>query len=180
MKAHLTERNLDTQKHSVWFLEDSTYAFPLWNLSGQLLGVHHYNPLGSKDNDNSLNGKYCTRVHNPHVVVWGLESWSFSNTLFLTEGLFDAAKVTWCGYSALALFGTTSVPNKNLLNWLWNVNQFRNVVALCDNDKQGSWLASYAAKSYQFKKFHDAGDAPVSFVYRLCQSFEERLPHPGE
>jgi hypothetical protein len=92
--------------HRAWLGED-TATVPLWNLSGQLVGYQQYRPNASKEAKNDpREGRYFTRLARDRVGVWGLESWSFSDTLFLCEGVFDACKVTWLGYSALAVFST--------------------------------------------------------------------------
>jgi len=169
---HLNSRFLNLSLHTSWLSEENeVVVFPLWNLSGQIVGVQQYRPNASKEPNNKWYGRYFTRVHADNVAVWGLESWNLSNTLFVCEGLFDAAKVTWLGYSAVAVF--SSSPGKSLLNWFRAVRTMRPVVALCDSDKVGLGLAKCAHKHFQLKEYHDVGDAPLSYVRDLCRQFNE-------
>jgi len=103
--------------------------------------------------------------------VWGLESWRFSDTLFVCEGVFDACKVTWLGYSAVALF--SSQVNDTTVSWLNSVGRNRRVVALCDGDSVGLGLSKYAHDYVQISPWHDVGDAPIEYIQDLCQRFNE-------
>jgi hypothetical protein len=101
---HLHSRYLDTKLHRVWIDENSKVAtFPLWNLSGQLVGYQQYRPGASKERKNDpRDGRYFTRLKDSKIGVWGLESYHLSNTLFITEGIFDAARISYFGYAAVA------------------------------------------------------------------------------
>ena len=97
--THIHNRHVDTDLHRVWVDDESRVAvFPLWNLSGEMTGYQAYRPDADKVKKNDKYGRYYTyrglklvRNHNKTVAVWGLESWNLSNTLFVTEGIFDAA-----------------------------------------------------------------------------------------
>lgn len=109
----------------------------------------------------------------PHnKSVWGLESWNFSKTLFLTEGLFDAARMTYMGYSAVAVFSNNPVNHRS---WLKVVKANRPVVVLCDNDSAGTKLAKYGSTSYTITSAKDVGDASADeleyVVKKLHRSF---------
>jgi hypothetical protein len=68
-----------------------------------MTGFQQYRPAANKQKDNHpRDSRYFTYRKNRVVGVWGLESWSLSNTLFVTEGVFDAARLTARGYSAIA------------------------------------------------------------------------------
>jgi len=59
--------------------------------------------------------------------------------VFLTEGLFDAARLTEKGQSALACLCNN--PQRDLKNWLDSLA--RPVVVVADNDKAGKALAKF-------------------------------------
>ena len=167
--AHLKDRYFDVTQHTAWVSEAERVAVvPLWNLSGQLTGYHHYRPDMPKDaNNHPYDSRYFTRVSNSPVTVWGIESWYNSNTLFVTEGLFDAARVTWNGFSAVCVF--SSDMGKSTLGWLNLVKQIRPVVSLCDNDAAGIKLAKHGHQHYTVqsaKDFNDADESEVQAVLR--------------
>lgn len=158
--------------HQVWVSENLECAtFPLWNLSGKLLGYQRYRPNGLKSlNNDPREGRYFTRVFDSNVAVWGLESWNLSNTLFLTEGLFDAARLTARGFSAVAVFSNDlSVSAKR---WLYSVKSNRNVVAVCDNDKAGMKLAKYGTSYHVVEGVKDMGDASDEYVTNFLKKYD--------
>lgn len=171
MLEHLKSRHLDLNLHTVWVDNEERIAtFPIWNLSGQLVGYQHYRPEGTKvPNNNPLGGKYFTRVKDKRVGVWGLESWNLSNTLFLTEGIFDACRITKLGYSAIAVFGNDL--SNSTRRWLWTVRRSRPVVAVCDNDVPGKKLAKHAHTSHVVKDYKDLGESSEEYVKTLVTTF---------
>lgn len=167
---HLHSRYLNTDLHRVWVAEDEgVAAFPLWNLSGQLVGYQQYRPYASKEAKNDPRmGRYFTRVKDSRVGVWGLESWNLSNTLFITEGIFDACRITARGYSAIALLSYTTSSTTRA--WLSTVRCSRQVVAVCDGDTSGHKLARYAHR-YHVVESGDLGDASDSYVSNLLKNY---------
>lgn len=169
MQQHLYDRYLDTGLHKVWVAED-TATFPVWNLSGQLCGYQQYRPGASKKiNNNHKDGRYFTRLGHYKSSVWGLESWRLSNTLFVCEGVFDACKVTWLGYSAVAVF--SNFCGDSVRAWLSVVRHSRPVVALCDSDNIGLQLATLAHNYYQCRDYHDIGEMPIREVRDVCKYY---------
>jgi hypothetical protein len=167
----LKNRYFDVNRHTVWVSEPERVAVvPLWNLSGQLTGYHHYRPDRLKDeNNHPYDSRYFTRVTNAPVTVWGLESWYYSNTLFILEGLFDAARVTWNGFSAVSVF--SSDIGKSTLGWLNMVKQFRPVVAICDNDAAGVKLAKHGHEYYTVQSAKDFNEADEAEVLSFLQKY---------
>lgn len=141
LEYHLKSRYLNFNLHKVWLDEYHTIAtFPLWNLSEQLLGYLQYRPLANKQKKNNpKEGRYFTYLPKQSVGVWGLESWRQSDTLYVTEGVFDAARLTNSGLSAIALLSNDL--NDSLKAWLRIVRSQRKVVAVCDGDAAGLKLA---------------------------------------
>lgn len=171
---HLQARHLDTRLHTVWLDEQAGLAtFPLWNLSGKLLGYQQYRPSGSKSvNNDPREGKYFThKLNNAEPTYWGIESWYLSNTLFLVEGLFDAARLTSLGYSALAVF--TNNPGANFRGFVSLIQQLRPVVAVCDADVAGIKLAKYAHKHCILTTGKDVSDADEQEVLALVKRYDK-------
>lgn len=163
LTEHLKRRHLDFNLHRPMLDEEQrVVSFYLWNLSGQLVGFQQYRPEGEKrPNNNPKEGKYYTYRKQPTHTVWGVESLRLKpGVVFLTEGLFDAARLTERGYPALAVLSNN--PNADLINWLLCLN--RTVVAVCDNDKAGRKLAAfghYAVYTPSEKDLGDSSDAEV-------------------
>lgn len=167
---NLRSRYFDMNLHTVWVDEDEGVAtFPLWNLSGQLVGYQQYRPSATKKKDNHPKmSRYFTYRKNKVVGVWGLESWNLSNTLFVTEGTFDACRLTSLGYSAVASLSNDVAPN--VAQWLWAVGKSRSVVAVCDNDVAGRRLAKHASVFHVVDQ-GDLGDATEDYVKKLIEEY---------
>ena len=167
---HLHSRYFDTKLHTHWVDEDEGVAtFPLWNLSGQLVGYQQYRPSAGKQKDNHPKmSRYFTYRKNKVVGVWGLESWKLSNVLFVTEGTFDACRLTSLGYSAIATLSND--VDDSTSRWLWMVRKFRRIVAVCDNDAAGRRLAKYGHLSHVVES-GDLGDATDVYVSNLIKEY---------
>lgn len=144
-------------------------TFYLYNLSGQIVGYQQYRPLGEKKpNNNPKEGKYFTYHKSPTVAVWGVESLHLTpHVVFLTEGVFDAARLTERGFSAIAAL--TCHPQKDLRNWLSCLN--RKVVVVCDGDKAGGLLAKFGDTSFCLLDGKDLGEASDETVENLLKFF---------
>ena len=89
--------------------------------------------------------------------MWGLESlYLRDDVLFITEGIFDACRLTNWGYPAVALL--TCHPTKDTKNWFRSFLQHRRIIAVCDNDSNGSGkkLAEFGKEAY-FLESKDLG-----------------------
>ena len=162
---HLSERHLDVDLHRPVIDEvEGVATFFLWNLSGALVGYHQYRPDSDKTKQNHpKEARYFTYRKQPTLAVWGVESLHLTpHVVFLTEGVFDAARLTERGYSALAAL--TNNPTKDLRNWLSMLN--RKVVAVCDNDTAGRRLAKFGDVAV-FTEDKDLGEADDEYVTRL-------------
>lgn len=169
LTQHLRSRHLDLELHQP-VLDDTegVATFYLWNLSGQLVGYQQYRPEGEKKpQNNPKQGKYFTYRKQPTLAVWGVESLHLTpDVVFLTEGVFDACRLTEKGVSALAVLSNNT--GKDLSNWLSMLN--RKVVAVCDNDDAGRKLAKFGDVSV-FCEDHDLGDSSDDFVNSLLMRF---------
>ena len=170
VKEHLIRRHLDLDLHRpVISEEEKTVVFYLWNLSGQMVGYQQYRPFQlEKKTNHPTESRYFTYSKQPTIIVWGLESFYLrDDVLFLTEGVFDAARLTQLGYPALALLSCD--PKKDTRNWLRMLN--RRVIAVCDNDTNGSGrkLAKFGDEAYYLES-KDLGDSSDEEVREFLKS----------
>ena len=170
IKSDLKQRHLNTDLHPTIIDETTnTATFLLYNLSGQLTGYQFYNPNGSKTIfQDKLHSKYYTyrNKHYPTVTLWGIESLnSLYQPIFLTEGIFDAARMTSLNFSALATL--TNDPPKDYINFLLLLN--RPIIAVCDNDVAGQKLKNFA--HYSETPETDLADAPDEYISYLIKKY---------
>lgn len=171
LTEHLKSRHLDLNLHRPNVDEENHVAtFYLWNLSNQMTGFLQYRPTGSKSVNNcSKTGKYFHYASKgcSSLSLFGVETLNLTpNVVFLTEGVFDAARLTEKGYSALALLCNDS--NYDLTTFLRLLN--RKVVAVCDNDKAGEKLAKFG-HYYEVCEDKDLGDSSDAFVNSLLKKY---------
>lgn len=167
---HLWAREFNTLLHGYWIDEcERCITFPLWNLSGQMVGYQRYRPEANKEKKNDpREGRYFTRVKDGRIGVWGLESWSLTpGHLFITEGVFDAARLTLRGYSAVALLSAR--PNASTVRWLRC--QGRSITAVCDDDDAGRLMAALVDRAH-FTPGGDLGDMTPYWVDRFLEGLD--------
>lgn len=169
LTEHLKARHLDLDLHRpVLDDENDVATFYLWNLSGQLVGYQQYRPSGSKTNHNDpREGKYFTFRKLPTVAVFGVETLHLTpNLVFVTEGVFDAARLSAKGVSVLAALSND--PSPDFGNFLRLLN--RRVVVVADNDRAGRKLAKFGDEVV-FTEEKDLGDSSEEFVADLVKKF---------
>ena len=164
IKSHLKDRGIDMERVKPVIDEESNNVyFYLYNLSGQLVGYQKYNPLLPKIGQNKLSdpklAKYYTWVTDEpkgnKIAVWGLESTEFTDKyLFITEGIFDAARIHEAGYPAIAILGND--PSPQLKNWLSTLPQKK--IVIYDNDKAGIKLKKVGNISFTVTHGKDMND----------------------
>jgi hypothetical protein len=169
--VHLHSRYLDTRLHRVWLDNANCVAtFPLWNLSSQLVGYQQYRPRASKERKNDPRlGRYFTKIKDGKVGMWGLESFHYSNTLFLTEGIFDAARLSYLGYAAVALLSHD--VSVSTASWLNIVRASRRVVAVCDSGIAGRRLSKYGTDYFVVEGCADLGEASDDYVRQVVKEY---------
>lgn len=167
MKTHLESRHCDLELHRPILGED-TATFYLWNLSGQLVGYQQYRPTGDKKtHSNPSLGKYFTHTLKNTVAVWGVETLYRPGPIFITEGIFDACRLTRRGCAAIAVLANN--PGTSFANWLFMLS--RSTIAVCDNDAAGKRLARYADFAI-FTSEKDLGEESEEFVINLIKQYE--------
>lgn len=170
LTEHLKTRHFDMQLHSAWLdTAEGVVTFPLWNLSAQFVGYQQYRPAANKTKSNNPKlSRYFTWRKDRVVGVWGLESWRASRTLFVTEGVFDACRLTALGYAAVATLSNDVDPS--LERWMWMVRRARPVVAVCDADAAGRRLARLGHRSHTLEH-GDLGSASEPTVLEIVQRY---------
>jgi hypothetical protein len=146
MREHLLNRWFDSDRYSgVWIEEDVSATFAMWNFSGQMVGYQKYEPGAPRTHKNGSHSRYHSFFGENKVGVWGLESVDWQGgVLFLTEGAFNASRLHWHGFQAVAVI---SNDPKHLRSWLSTLPHHR--VAVLDGDAAGRKLAKYGHESLQ-------------------------------
>lgn len=161
MKAHLQSRWFDVSMYPNVVVDTDTVTFPLFNMSGKMVGYQTYNPSQPKKEvgDPRLQ-KYFSWVSKPcasknaELAVWGLESVHWADSvLFLTEGVFDACRLHWHGLPAVACLSNNPV---HLCSWLKGLPSRK--VACVQGDKAGRALAKFGDVAVWLPDTKDVGD----------------------
>lgn len=166
---HLLNRHVDFDLHRPMVDEENRVAtFYLYNMTGMLCGYQQYRPDATKSyNNHPKLGRYYTYRKQPTLALFGVESLYLNNrTVFLTEGVFDACRLTQRGYAALAVLSND--PSHELHNFLACLN--RKVVAVCDNDVAGKKLAKFGDVSV-YTDDKDLGDSTDQYVEYLLKTY---------
>lgn len=168
---NLKSRQFDLALHTAWIDEVNIVAtFPLWNLSGKMVGYQQYRPNKDKHRDNDPKmSRYYTYKKERALAVWGMESWYLTNTLYITEGVFDAARLTAKGVSAIATLSNDL--DDTTREWLYIVKATRRVVTICDNDAAGRKLAKFGHNSHTVELYKDLGEADDKYINDLLLKY---------
>lgn len=148
MIKHLKDRHLNPDIYQGLSICSDVSIFPLWNLSGQMVGYQQYRPDGDKKKRrNPALGKYYTRIkkesNKAAITAWGLDMINVNNRrIYLLEGIFKACRFHNLGLNALA---TISNNPQNLKGWLMSLGY--ELYSVCDGDVAGGELAKYGDKS---------------------------------
>lgn len=157
MKNHLLSRHLNPDNYHVYY-DNEVATFLLFNLSGEIVGYQNYRPDAPKTKSNDFEkGRYYTyrsKVTDfPHnmtckkIACWGLETYHYSDILFLTEGIFDACRIHSYGFAAIALLANDP---KEFKQFLFSTGKL--CIAICDNDSSGIKLAKLGHLSFTTTK----------------------------
>jgi len=147
LEQHLTSRHFSPDKSGrAWIDNDENIiTFPLWNMSGQLVGYQHYRPLADKLRHNHpKEGRYFTHISKGQLAVFGLESLiDRRKPLYLCEGIFDACRLHYNGLQAIGVL--TSNP-QHLREWLKLIGF--NIIPCVQGDVASKQLMQYSSHGY--------------------------------
>ena len=146
---HLKSRGLNSELYDCFIdIKNNIATFLLYNLSGQIVGYQKYDPSQDKVKNNDPKAcKYYTYLPREVDGVFGLDLLnSLDRNIYITEGIFKAAKLHNLGYNSIAVL--TSSP-KRLRPWLYIMKQTWNLIAIGDNDKAGKGLIDMIGKGFQ-------------------------------
>lgn len=163
IKQHLTQRYVDLDLHKP-ITTPTSATFLLYNLSKQLVGWQRYSPLNPHLCSNDTNGRYYTYRTPYQLALFGFESYcSKLSNIFITEGIFDAVRLTRHKQCALALL--TNSPNSSMLNLLSCLAN--KLTVIIDNDKGGETLyrkIKCITTNFITPPAKDLGDSDESFI----------------
>ena len=169
LTTHLQSRFVNFDLHRPIIDDDAGVAtFLLFNLSRQIVGTQQYRPHAPKTARNDpREGRYFTRSKSGTIAVFGIESLHLNpNIVFVTEGIFDAVRLTSIGIPAIAVLSNNPTPDlKNFLQCLG-----RKVIVVCDADSAGRALAKFGDVSETLGE-KDLGEAEQSTVDALVAKF---------
>ncbi len=139
--------------------------FPLYTLTGQLVGFQRYNPNGCKKSQE--NPKYFTLVKNKNTAYGVHLLDTRKRVCFLVEGVFDAMPLHNLKANALAVLSNNPT---NLKSWLNSLGYY--LVALCEGDKAGRKLAALADTAVFLPDGRDPGDMPNEWFEELVEKYK--------
>ena len=177
MNEHLLSRWFDVAKYPNVTVTHDCVTFPLYNMSGRMVGYQTYNPSQPKHEvgDPRLQ-KYFSWVTKPcasknaELAVWGLETVSWTDeVLFLTEGVFDACRLHWHGLPAVACLSNNPV---HLCSWLAALPSKK--VACVQGDNAGRQLAKYGDTQVWLPESKDVGDLTEHELLQLFARWIDR------
>lgn len=170
---HLISRHMDISKYHVFIDDENNVAtFPLWNLSGQMVGYQQYNPASDKKKKNdpkeSRYYTYTTKIEKSNMIgVWGLETVTpYYDFIFITEGIFDAVRLHNLNLPAIALL---SCDPKHLKNWFFMIN--KTLFSIGDGDDSGNKLAKFCDLYYSCPPDKDLADLSDAQIIEILKYF---------
>jgi hypothetical protein len=172
MKRHLSDRGVDLSLYSSIYISDdpARACFLLYNLSGQVDGMHKYNPFGTKKkNVDDGTAKYVTftTAGKGRMPVFGIDLIDANRqNLIVTEGVLKSANLHRLGYNSIAVL--TSDP-KYLRSLLFILSYQYNLFAVGDDDKGGQQLVKTVGRGFCSPK--DIDEMDDQLVHDLIGQF---------
>ena len=127
--------------------DEEVVTFPLYNLSGQMLGYQTYRWNKSKASNkvDPRMQRYFTRLPREALAVYGLHLLpeGYLGPIFLVEGVWEAIVGYFFGVPCVAVLGSDP---KGLMNWVHSIAN--PVVALVQPDSAGQKLKKYGKNGY--------------------------------
>lgn len=127
--------------------EAESVVFPLWNLSGKLVGYQAYNWKSEKirKSDNPKEQRYFTRLPKGSHAAYGLQliPEGYLGPIFLVEGIWEAIFGFAHGIPCLATLGCDP---KGLKGWVDTISN--EVYTLSQPDLAGKKLRKFGKSGY--------------------------------
>jgi len=168
--SNLVSRYVKEPSYRIHIDEDEGVAtFMLFDLSGAVCGYQQYRPAAGKEKKNHpREGRYFTYKSEGRIAVFGLETWNWSNELFIVEGIFDCVRIHNLGLSAIA---TLSNDPKPLRSWFRAMS--RPIMAICDSGPDGRKLAKYGDRYAICSTAGDLGDMTEAQVVEIVNGLRQ-------
>ena len=173
MKDHLISRHMNLNRHRV-LLSSEVATILMYNLSGQIVGYQRYNPSfpsafpGDGKQSNMRDRRYYNYVSRGHIGLFGVETFNLNvPCVFITEGVFDACRLTNRGACAFAML--TNNPSTSMRNFLISLG--KPIIAVCDDDKSGVKLRKAGHYFETVKGAKDLGECLEEFVDFLLDKY---------
>lgn len=171
IKDHLIERHVDFHVHRFIYIseEERIATFLLTNGCGTISGFQQYRPDSDKTRHNDpRDGRYFTYRMKSNMSFFGYESMRYrEDILFVTEGIFDAVRLTKYRQPAIALLSND--PSQDVRNYLSCVS--RKIIAVCDSGKPGEKLKKVGDEVITLDE-GDLGDASEEFVRSIVEHYK--------
>jgi hypothetical protein len=158
---------VDNYKHVFLDEQQLVVSFPLYTLTGKLVGFQYYRPFADPKQNKAHPelGKYFPDVNEFDVPLWGTEKYDpHQQTCYLVEGIFDAVRFHNLGLNCLAVLCNNPKHARAQLKALGC-----RLVAVCDNDVPGRKLAGFADNFIICDGAKDPGDMTEQELTKFLQ-----------
>ena len=172
MKKHLKERFFAPHLYDGVTLTDESMTVMLWNLSGQAVGYQVYSPLKPKKTSVPQDAKYFTHVTKGQNAIFGIETLDWDGGfIFVTEGIFDAARLNSNGLPAVAVLGNNP---QHLSGWFKTLPH--KTIAAVQGDKAGLMLALTTDSAVFLPEGHDVNSLDEPTFLKLFSPYFDPEP----
>jgi hypothetical protein len=143
----------------------------------KLIGYQRYDWRADKKRDNGPKGRYFTWVSEPYkkCYAYGYDNLFGHGPLFVTEGIWDAIRVTANWFDCLALL--TATPTKQTKQWLRFVASGRPIIAIADSDKKlgTGWADHQIVPNSRHPDFKDISDMPHEKAGEFLNEYSKKI-----
>ena len=171
LEKHLKSRGLQLDLYPHASLTEDVAIFPMYNFGKKMTGFNQYRPGAPKkgvDNHPKL-GKYYSFVVKNEIAVFGMESWEFTEPVYLTGGMFKAATLNRLGYTSLHVSAVNPVVLRQQLELTG-----RPYFAIGDADAEG---AQFVRRFGGFQSPVDVDEMSDADVHKMVY-YETTLLRP--
>jgi DNA primase len=173
---HLLKRGWSPYIKSWVDWDQELITFPIYTIDGKMVGYQKYNWKEDKTRDNQA--RYYTYADKAYknCVVYGLDNCFGYGPVFITEGIWNALRITNCFRDSLAMLCNN--PSKQTKQWLKMVYPNRTIVAICDNDEAGKLLGRSADYSFVAPiEYGDINDMSTDECMRFLENITKEIKY---